>query len=112
MASCQRCAPPHRRRAVAADVRHLGRNTRFRSFPAAEQGMKARVRSETFADHYSLARQFYISQTETEQAQIASAFKFELSKVQTVAIRSRIARLGSFSMGSKVARSEPLWPME
>jgi catalase len=62
----------------------------FRSFPAAEQGMKARVRSETFADHYSQARQFYISQTETEQAHIASAFTFELSKVQTLAIRSRI----------------------
>ena len=62
----------------------------FRSFPAAEQGMKERVRSETFADHYSQARQFYISQTETEQAHIASAFTFELSKVQTVAIRSRM----------------------
>jgi catalase len=62
----------------------------FRSFPAAEQGIKERVRSETFADHYSQARQFYISQTETEQAHIASAFTFELSKVQTVPIRSRM----------------------
>ena len=62
----------------------------FRSFPAAEQGIKERVRSETFADHYSQARQFYISQTATEQAHIASAFTFELSKVQTVAIRSRM----------------------
>jgi catalase len=62
----------------------------FRSFAAAEQGIKERVRSETFADHYSQARQFYISQTETEQAHIASAFTFELSKVQTVAIRSRM----------------------
>jgi catalase len=62
----------------------------FRSFPAAEQGTKERVRSETFADHYSQARQFYISQTEPEQAHIASAFTFELSKVQTVPIRSRM----------------------
>jgi catalase len=62
----------------------------FRSFPAPEQGAKERVRSETFADHYSQARQFYISQTEPEQHHIASAFKFELSKVQTVAIRSRM----------------------
>jgi catalase len=62
----------------------------FRSFPAAEQGTKERVRSETFADHYSQARQFYISQTETEQAHIASAFTFELSKVQTIPIRSRM----------------------
>ena len=28
-----------------------------------EQGAKLRIRSETFADHYSQARQFYISQT-------------------------------------------------
>jgi catalase len=62
----------------------------FRSFPAVEQGAKERVRSGTFADHYSQARQFYISQTEAEQAHIASAFTFELSKVQTLAIRSRM----------------------
>jgi catalase len=62
----------------------------FRSFAAAEQGIKERVRSDTFADHYSQARQFYISQTETEQAHIAAAFTFELSKVQTVSIRSRM----------------------
>ena len=35
----------------------------FRSFPAEEGGRKVRERSETFADHYSQARQFYISQT-------------------------------------------------
>jgi catalase len=39
------------------------------------------VRSETFADHYSQARLFYRSQTESEQAHIASSFVFELSKV-------------------------------
>ena len=32
--------------------------------PAEEEGPKLRVRSETFADHYSQARQFYISQTD------------------------------------------------
>ena len=35
--------------------------------PAAEEGPKLRIRSETFADHYSQARQFYISQTAIEQ---------------------------------------------
>ena len=35
----------------------------FRSFPAEEEGAKLRIRSETFADHYSQARQFYMSQT-------------------------------------------------
>jgi catalase len=62
----------------------------FTSFAAEEGGTKARVRSETFADHYSQARQFYLSQTETEQRHIASAFTFELSKVETPAIRARM----------------------
>uniref|UniRef100_UPI0035CB5E9C catalase n=1 Tax=uncultured Sphingomonas sp. TaxID=158754 RepID=UPI0035CB5E9C len=46
-----------------------------------ETGDKLRVRSETFADHFSQARLFYRSQTENEQAHIASSFVFELSKV-------------------------------
>ncbi len=62
----------------------------FRSFAAEEQGVKQRIRSETFADHYSQARQFYISQTDIEQQHIADAFTFELSKVETPAIRSRM----------------------
>jgi len=62
----------------------------FNSFPAEDQGPKVRVRSETFADHYSQARQFYISQTPIEQAHIAASFTFELSKVERPDIRSRI----------------------
>jgi catalase len=46
-----------------------------------ETGDKLRVRAELFADHYSQARMFFLSQTESEQAHIASAFVFELSKV-------------------------------
>jgi catalase len=48
---------------------------------ANEQGEKLRIRAELFADHYSQARLFYRSQTESEQAHIASSFVFELSKV-------------------------------
>ncbi|MEX5218879.1 MAG: catalase [Nitrospira sp.] len=62
----------------------------FQSYAAEEGGPKLRIRSETFADHYSQARQFYISQTEIEQHHIAEAFIFELSKCERVAIRSRI----------------------
>ena len=62
----------------------------FTSFPAEEEGAKLRIRSETFADHYSQARQFYISQTDTEQNHIANALIFELSKVERVAIRARM----------------------
>ncbi|MES2045538.1 MAG: catalase [Pseudomonadota bacterium] len=46
-----------------------------------ESGDKLRVRSELFADHYSQARLFLASQTESEKAHIASSFVFELSKV-------------------------------
>ena len=62
----------------------------YRSFPAAESGPKVRARAETFADHYSQARQFYVSQSPTEQMHIADAFTFELSKVKTPAIRARV----------------------
>ena len=34
----------------------------FRSFPAEEAGRKRRLRPESFADHYSQARQFFLSQ--------------------------------------------------
>jgi catalase len=46
-----------------------------------EQGDKLRVRAKLFADHYSQARLFWKSMTESEQAHIASSFTFELSKV-------------------------------
>jgi catalase len=62
----------------------------FRSYPAQVDGKKLRSRPETFADHYSQARQFYVSQTEVEQSHIADALVFELSKVQRVDIRARI----------------------
>ncbi|WP_397570954.1 catalase [Schlesneria sp. T3-172] len=62
----------------------------FRSYPEEIQGKKVRARSETFADHYSQARQFYLSQTETEQQHIADALVFELSKVETPKIRERM----------------------
>ncbi|MBL0375481.1 catalase C [Rhizobium sp. KVB221] len=62
----------------------------FTHFPAEEQGQKARLRSESFADHYSQARQFYISQTPPEQRHIAAALTFELSKVETSVIRERL----------------------
>ena len=72
----------------------------FSSFPAEEQGAKLRIRSETFADHYSQARQFYISQTETEQNHIVNALVFELSKVETPKIRSRmVAHLLNIDQG-------------
>jgi len=54
----------------------------FHSSAVTESGEKGRIRAESFADHYSQARQFYLSQTAYEQAHIASALVFELSKVE------------------------------
>jgi catalase len=65
-------------------------NTGFHSYPAEEEGPKLRVRAESFADHYSQARQFYISQTPIEQTHIADSFAFELSKVERLEIRLRM----------------------
>ena len=62
----------------------------FESFPAQEAGEKRRIRPESFADHYSQARQFYVSQTEVEQGHIALALTFELSKCEVPAIRARV----------------------
>lgn len=62
----------------------------FQSASVEETGVKGRIRSETFNDHYSQARQFYISQTVYEQAHMASALVFELSKVEHVHIRLAI----------------------
>ncbi len=54
--------------------------------PTAE---KRRARAESFADHFSQARMFYRSQTKVEQAHIAAALVFELSKVKLDHVRSR-----------------------
>jgi len=62
----------------------------FTSFPDIEEGPKRRLRAESFADHYSQARQFFISQTAGEQSHIAAALMFELSKVKFPAIRERV----------------------
>ncbi|WP_367717674.1 catalase [Nitratireductor sp. GISD-1A_MAKvit] len=62
----------------------------FRSFAAEEDGRKVRLRPESFSDHYSQARQFYLSQTAVEQKHIAMALTFELSKVETPVIRERV----------------------
>jgi catalase len=62
----------------------------FATYAEQESGDKQRIRPESFADHYSQARQFFRSMSEPEQRHIISAFAFELGKVETVAIRKRM----------------------
>ena len=62
----------------------------FMSFPQPVEDDKVRGKPEKFAEHYNQARLFYDSQSEVEKAHIAKAFRFELTKVQTPAIRQRV----------------------
>lgn len=62
----------------------------FRTAPVPVEGEKVRLRAESFADHYSQARLFFRSQTEIEQAHLASAIVFELSKVSLAHVRERV----------------------
>jgi catalase len=66
--------------------------TGFVSFPEPREAEDHKVRGkpDRFADHYTQARLFYNSQTDVEKKHIAKAFRFELSKVQTPAIRERM----------------------
>ncbi len=78
----------------------------FRTTPQAVEGEKARLRAESFADHYSQARLFYRSQSEPEQAHIVNALTFELSKVNLEPVRLRmISHLLTIdeSLGKRVA---------
>lgn len=62
----------------------------FRSFALPMEETKVRLRAESFADHYSQARLFFRSQTAPEQAHLASAIVFELSKVTLDHVRDRV----------------------
>ena len=62
----------------------------FTSYAEPVAADKVRGKPELFADHYSQARFFFNSQTPVEQAHIAAAFRFELTRVQTPAIRERV----------------------
>ncbi|GAB3514289.1 catalase [Pseudoxanthomonas daejeonensis] len=55
-----------------------------------DDGAKGRIRPESFADHYSQARMFFTSLEAPEQAHLASALVFELSKVETPKVRERM----------------------
>lgn len=61
-----------------------------RSFRQPVDGPKVRLRPESFADHYSQARQFFNSQTTVEQKHIAMALTFELSRCENPVIRERM----------------------
>jgi catalase len=62
----------------------------YETFPEPVSGDKLRERAESFADHYTQARLFWVSQTQPEQDHIVAAFAFELGMVDTPEVRARM----------------------
>jgi catalase len=75
----------------------------FMSFPEEIDEHKVRGKPEKFAEHYNQARLFYESQSAVEKSHIIQAFRFELTKVQTVAIRTRMVA-GLRNVSEELAR--------
>ena len=78
------------------------------------EGRKVRARSLSFEDHYSQARQFWLSQTPVEQEHIIDAFCFELGKVETIEIRkaavdmfARVDRTMAEQIAQRIGVSAP-----
>jgi len=65
----------------------------FTSFREPINDDKVRGNGEKFAEHYAQAVLFYNSQTPVEKAHIIRAFRFELTKVQTPAVRERVVSM-------------------
>jgi len=62
----------------------------FATHPARVDGVMRRVRSASFADHFSQATMFWNSMSEVEKQHIIDAFSFELAKVNRTEIRERV----------------------
>jgi catalase len=65
----------------------------FTSFNERIDAQKIRERSKSFFDHFSQAKLFFNSQSEPEKNHLTDALCFELSKVETIAVRERMLNL-------------------
>jgi catalase len=65
----------------------------FISFPEPLIGDQVRGKPERFADHYTQATLFWNSQTAVEKAHIIRGFRFELSRAQIPAVRTRVVAM-------------------
>lgn len=62
----------------------------FVSYNERIDAKKIRARSQSFFDHFSQATLFFNSQSVAEKNHIIDAFRFELGKLKTAAIRERV----------------------
>ncbi|MCY3001204.1 MAG: catalase, partial [Planctomycetota bacterium] len=65
----------------------------FEHRPEVLDGHKTRARSPSFLDHFSQARLFLRSQSAPEREHLRDALRFELAKVERLAIRERVVTL-------------------
>ncbi len=95
--------------ASGAEFRVDGGQQGFQSFTEALEPPKIRRRSASFDDHFSQASFFWNSQSPAEKDHIVAAFQFELSKVETAAVRQRVVD-NLAHVDAKLARkvAEPL----
>ena len=75
--------------ATGAELRHDGGQQGFQSH-AHGTDEKMRRRAASFDDHFSQATLFWNSQSTAEKEHIVAAFQYELSRVETPAIRQRV----------------------
>lgn len=76
----------------------------FTSYPERVDARKVRARSRSFFDHFSQARLFFNSQSEPEKDHLIDALSFELGKVTSPEIRTRM--LGILSLIDKALAAE------
>ncbi|MBC7603611.1 MAG: catalase [Ramlibacter sp.] len=76
--------------ANGSEFRVDGGQQGFQSYPEEIESPKIRRRASSFDDHFSQASFFWNSQSPTEKEHIIAAFQFELSKLETPAIRQRM----------------------
>ncbi len=79
----------------------------FAHFPEPVSGTKIRERSPSFADHFSQATLFFESLSAVEQMHLTDAARFELSKVESKAVRERmVANFAQVDLELAVAVAE------
>lgn len=78
----------------------------YKHYEEKVEGHKVRARSESFKDHFSQARLFWLSMSDIEKKHIIDAFSFELGKVKNKAIRKQVVDMYahvSYSLASAIA---------
>lgn len=83
---------PNRYEANPPAPEGFGKGAGFTSFPAKENGMKARMVSAKFKEHFNQAQMFYNSMTPIEKQHMTNAFSFELDHCEDPIVYKRLVQ--------------------